>query len=68
MTIEFSTGEYEWTYGKAPRGYGYWAFEIEGHEFWAHGKYGDAKKAAAAEARRLAPKGYVGSVRIKVLT
>lgn len=49
--MAISTTVYEWTYGKAPRGYGLWYFKI-GHEEKAFsGKYGDAKKQAIAYAK-----------------
>lgn len=68
MKFEFSTSEYEWTYGKAPRGYGYWYFKAEGHEFGASGTYADAKKKAKEYYKSIAPKGYSELVIVKVLT
>lgn len=68
MTIEFNDSEYRWTYGKAPKGLGTWAFKFEGHEFFAHGTYAEAKKACKNEIKRLAPKDYDGFVSVKVLT
>jgi len=55
MKVEFRTHEYEWSHGKQPRGYGYWAFSFPGTQadfFWFQGSYSDAKKAAKDEARR----------------
>lgn len=58
MAIEFCTREYRFSHGKEPRGYGSWAFffdrkfKIE-DAFWVNqSTYGDAKKAARAEAKR----------------
>lgn len=69
MKYEFDTNAYEWTYGHAPKGYGCYAFEIEGHEVFAPAsKYTDAKKWAKAKAKELAPSDYTGTVHIKVLT
>lgn len=67
MKIEYSTYEYEFENGRSPKGYGYWGFSFEGYEFWASGTYGDAKRACTKEVRRLAPKGYTGTVTVKVL-
>lgn len=47
---------YRNAHGKEPRGFGSWAFQIGDSKttFWCHqATYGDAKKAAKAEARRL---------------
>lgn len=69
MTISFNDSKYRWTYGKAPKGYGVWAFRFEGHEFFApSGTYAEAKKACKAEIKRLAPKNYDGYVSVEVLT
>ena len=66
MTIEFSTRDYVWSHGKAPRGLGSWCFTFEGHEYWVHAKYSEAKKECIKEIRRLAPKGYRGLVIVTV--
>ena len=68
MKIEFSTREYEFSHGKMPKGWGYWGFTFEGHEFWATGTYAEAKKACRQEIKRLAPEGYDGYVIVNVLT
>ena len=61
MTIEVSTRQYEFTHGRKPSNYsgpGSWAFILDGQDdlaqlFWAHqATYGQAKRAAIAEARR----------------
>lgn len=72
MKIEFYTGEYEYEYGRAPKGRGYWGFSFEGYEYWANGTYGEAKKACKEEVRRLAPRDskgrlYEGTVVVRVL-
>lgn len=46
-----STTTYEWVYGKAPRGFGMWAFKIGYEEKFFTGKYGEAKKQAIAYAK-----------------
>jgi hypothetical protein len=52
MTVDVSTTNYEFAHGKKPRGYGYWAFyfgsDPEPHFYT--GSYGEAKKAAVADA------------------
>ena len=67
MTIEFTDAEYRFEDGHAPKGYGFWGFEFEGHEFWAKGTLTEAKKACRAEVRRLAPAGYKGYVSVNIL-
>lgn len=49
MTI--STTTYEWIYGKAPRGFGMWAFKIGNEEKFFTGKYAECKKQAIAYAK-----------------
>lgn len=70
MTCEFSTRDFEFTHGKAPRGFGSWAFSIEDSApQWAPpSSFADAKKWARARAREMAPQGFAGMVEIKVLT
>ncbi len=70
VKTEFSTRLYEFSHGKAPRGYGSWAFSIEGGEpVWAPSStYADARKWAKAKAAELAPEGFTGSARIEVLS
>jgi len=55
MTFEFNTSDYELTHGKTPRGYGSWAFKIDGQpdgamQFFS-GTFNDAKKLAKAHYR-----------------
>ena len=45
------TTTYEWVYGKAPRGFGMWAFKIGYEEKFFTGKSGEAKKQAIAYAK-----------------
>lgn len=69
MTIEFNTSRYEWSYGHKPKGYGVWGFSFEGYEVFAPSStYGEAKKWCRAKVKELAPKGYIGTVEVKVLT
>jgi hypothetical protein len=68
MTIEFSTRDYRWAYGKEPRGRGWWWFFFEGQEFSACGTYTEAKRACVERVRELAPKGYKGHVVVTVGT
>lgn len=68
MTIEFNDSEYRWTYGKQPKGRGYWWFFFEGYEFSAYGTFSEAKKACIARVRSVAPAGYEGHVIVKVGT
>ena len=68
MSIEFSTRDYEWEYGKQPRGRGYWWFFFEGYEFSTCGTYGEAKKLCKDYIKQLAPKDYIGTVRVRVGT
>lgn len=67
MTIIFSSREYEFENGRKPKGFGYWGFEFEGHEFWATGTLGEAKKACMKEIRRIAPAGYTMMVEVNIL-
>lgn len=46
-----STTKYEWIYGKAPRGFGMWAFKVGHEEVFFTGKYAEAKKQAIAYAK-----------------
>lgn len=49
--IECRTTRYKFSHGKAPRGIGYWAFEIANETHLFQGSYGQAKKLALAEAK-----------------
>ena len=69
MKYEFDTSKYEYSYGHSPKGYGSWAFNIEGYEVFAPSStYSNAKKWAKTKAKELAPSGYTGTVHIEVLT
>ena len=69
MKIEFSTRNYEWTYGKSPRGRGGWWFFFEGtYEFSYVGTYAEAKKACRDYIKSIAPADYVGTVIVEVGT
>lgn len=67
MGIEFTTSEYRFEHGKDPKGYGFWGFEFEGHEFWHSGTLTEAKKECRKEVKRLAPEGYEGYVFVNIL-
>ena len=60
--VEVRTTAYAFAHGKAPRGTGAWAFVIGCRPdlFWFTGSYGEAKRAAVAEARRR------GAIRVEV--
>lgn len=54
--VEVVTSEFEFSHGRAPRGFGSWAFEIGcGREiFWVHqSRFAPARAAAVREARRV---------------
>lgn len=58
MAVEVCTTEYEFSHGKAPRGFGSWAFAFNPHwrdvseVFWVNGStYGDARKVACQKAK-----------------
>lgn len=69
MRIEFSDSNYKWTYGKAPKGYGCWAFKFEGYEVFAPAStYAEAKKWCKQKIKELAPEGYTDTVYVEVLT
>lgn len=49
MKPEVRTSKYKFSHGKAPRGFGGWAFSDGSHDcelFWHYGTYSEAKKAA----------------------
>ena len=56
MKTEVHTRHYEFAHGKKPRGYGSWAFTFgddDADMWWAPAStYGDAVKAARAEAKK----------------
>ena len=72
ITIEFDTSAYEFAHGKAPKGYGSWAFDWEGTRrdpkpVWAPtSTYADAKKWVRAHIKSIAPADYAGCVCITV--
>ena len=68
MKIEFSTRDYEWAYGKQPRGRGWWWFTFEGYEYSTCGTFTEARKACRDYIKSLAPKGYTQTVRVLVGT
>lgn len=68
LEIEFSTSRYEWAYGHAPRGYGDWGFRFDGLEFWANGKYGEAKRACIKHIKELVSDRQDAFVTVYVLT
>ena len=51
MKIEFDTTAYQFSHGRAPRGEGYWGFEVAGIQYWATGTLGQAKRAVSREIR-----------------
>jgi hypothetical protein len=56
--IEVNIDQYRFSHGHAPRGEGQWGFFFDGRDaiekvFWAHGTFGQAKRAAKKEARRI---------------
>ena len=54
-TFEFSDRKFVASHGRAPKGYGSWAFLVEGHEFFAPSStLTEAKKYAKAKATELA--------------
>lgn len=67
MTILFTDREYKIENGRAPKGFGYWGFDFEGHEFWVQGTLTFAKKACKAEIKRIAPKDYKEIVYVNIL-
>ena len=48
MKTQINTSKYQYNHGKAPRGYGYWAFLDKSGDvvMWHTGTYSEAKKAA----------------------
>ena len=67
MKINFSDTEYRREHSKSPKGYGFWGFTFEGHEFWASGTLTDAKKKCEEEIKCVAPEGYTGIVTVNIL-
>ena len=56
--VDFDVTQYERAHGKRPRGFGSWAFKVEGVKelLWVHqAHYGDAKERVVAEVAKLYP-------------
>jgi hypothetical protein len=56
MNVDVSTRQYKFAHGKLPRGVGNWAFAFAGRPrliVWVSGPYGQAKRTAVAEAKKL---------------
>jgi hypothetical protein len=55
-TFDFNTRKFEGSYGRKPRGWGVWAFEVEGFElFTPHSMiYTEAKKWVKNEVTKMA--------------
>jgi hypothetical protein len=71
IDFNFDTRDYQWTHGRAPKGFGSWAFEVPGlaGPIWApRSNYGQAKVWIKAHVRSLAPSDFVGTVFVKVCT
>lgn len=70
MTIIFDDRAFRLTHGKAPRGYGAWAFCFEGRgPVWAPSStFADAKRWIKEHIRGEAPANYRGDVFVKVCT
>ena len=78
IQFEFDTREYEFTHGRAPRGYGGWAFDFRtsdgGKTENAEPIFAPASNYVAAKAwiknhiKSIAPAGYDGVVKIVVCT
>ena len=49
--IEVNTNQYQFSHGKLPKGFGFWAFEIAGETRLFQGSYAGVKKQAVAEAK-----------------
>lgn len=68
MKIEFKTGNYLFTHGRAPRGRGTWLFEYEGYKFQHIGSYTEAKAACRKAVIEAAPADYSATVYVEVCT
>lgn len=62
MAVSVDTHKFAGTWGKQPRGHGYWTFSIGGKEYTFRGSYSEAKSKAIKVATRDA-----GVTRIYVL-
>jgi hypothetical protein len=75
ITFEFDTRPYEFAHGRAPKGYGCWAFQLRTHGLprpepvWAPSStYGEAKRWFRNHVRTIAPADYCGHVEVEVCT
>ena len=70
ISFEFDARNYEFTHGRAPKGYGSWAFAFEGRApVWApSSSYADAKRWIKQHIRTVAPADYRGVVVVEVCT
>lgn len=70
MKIWFDDRAYRVTHGRAPRGYGAWAFQFEGMDpVWApSGTLTEAKRWVREHIRSIAPKDCDADVRVVVCT
>jgi hypothetical protein len=71
MVFQFDTRAYQWTHGRAPKGWGTWAFQVPGlaGPIWAPASnYGEAKVWLRRHVRALAPPGFVGTIMVEVCT
>ena len=67
LSFTFCARKFELSHMKAPKGFGSWAFEVEGHTFFSPSMtLTEAKRFAKAKATELAA-GAVGSFTIHVL-
>lgn len=69
MKVEFSTTEYEWAHGHAPRGRGWWCFEARGQEFWAEGlmTLSEAKRIARDHFKSIMQEDGAATISIRVM-
>lgn len=68
MKIEFTDREYIFEHGHAPKGRGCWIFEFEGMQYTARccQTLTEAKKEVKEHIKKIAPKGYVGTVYVNI--
>lgn len=66
MDIIFTTREYEYEHGHAPKGRGWWFFTFEGFTFDHVGTLTEAKKACKRHIRGIAPHGYIQTVYVNI--
>ncbi|MEW6657201.1 MAG: hypothetical protein AB1424_00945 [Thermodesulfobacteriota bacterium] len=52
MAVRVSTGQYEASHGRLPRGWGRWAFQIGEQIEWFAGTYTEARKLAIKQAQQ----------------